>query len=105
MLVTLSLHFTGLGGGIGLGSVGLNPENQGSGRVRACTEAVLVNHLQRHLVADLEKQQLLATFTEIEMPTLILLANMELNGFGNYITFCLLFFFIFGVHQSFLLGH
>ena len=76
---------------MGLGSVGLNPENPGSGRVRACTEAVLVNHLQRHLVAELEKQQLSATFTEIEMPTLILLANMELNGFGNYTTFCCFF--------------
>ena len=48
-IVTLSLHLTGLGGGIGLGSVGVNPENPGSGRVRACSEAVLVNHLQRHI--------------------------------------------------------
>ncbi len=68
---------------MGVGSVGLNPENPGSGRMRACTEAVLVNLLHRNLLLELQQRQLDASFTDIEMPVQVLLANMELNGFGE----------------------
>ena len=66
-----------------MGSVGLNPENPGSGRVRACVEAVLVQQLQRALAAQLDSLQLTMAYTDVEMPTLVLLAHMELNGFGQ----------------------
>ena len=83
---------TGLGGGIGTGSVGCNPDNPGSGRVRACAEAVLVQHLQQHLLEKIrdchDEDEMTSAYLKIEMPTQILLANLELNGFGKNTVVC-----------------
>ncbi len=80
---------------MGTGSVGCNPDNPGSGRVRACAEAVLVQHLQRHLLEKIHdchvtseapssgQDGMTSAYLKIEMPTQILLANLELNGFGE----------------------
>lgn len=72
----------GLGGGVGTSSMGLTPENPGSGRFRACVEAVLVQKLVQPLNACLEEVGLKAAFEEVEMPSLALLSKMELNGMG-----------------------
>ena len=73
----------GLGGGVGLSSLGLSPANPGSGRLRACVEAVLVNALMTSLLEELTTQQMATSFLQVEMPVQILLACMELNGFGR----------------------
>ena len=73
---------TGIGGGIGYGSLGLTPENPGSGRFRAASESVLTLHLMEYFVNTLQKEELLTTFQDVEMPSIITLARMELNGFG-----------------------
>ena len=69
---------------MGLGSVALNPDNPGSGRVRACVEAVLVRHLMIVLEEKLRDVHLWSVYKEVEMPSLMLLTRMELNGFGKY---------------------
>ncbi|CAG2241135.1 POLQ [Mytilus edulis] len=72
----------GIGGGIGYGSIGLTPENPGSGRFRATTESVLTLHVMDYFVNVLQKEELLTTFLDVEMPSIVTLARMELNGFG-----------------------
>ena len=73
----------GIGGGVGLSSLGLTPANPGSGRVRACIESVLVHHLTRHFDRELEKQGLDRAYREVEMSAIITLAKMEMNGMGE----------------------
>jgi len=46
-------------------------------------ECVLVYHLMDYLNGELKEVQLHKSFTEVEMPVVILLAKMELNGFGK----------------------
>ena len=65
--------------------MGANPLNPGSARMRACVECVLVSALMRHLVTELDTKNVLQTFNEVEMPTQIVLACMELNGFGKQV--------------------
>ena len=85
---------TGIGGGIGYGSLGLTPENPGSGRFRSTAESVLTLHLMEYFVNTLQKEELLTTFQDVEMPSIITLARMELNGFG------IITFFIFGAYAG-----
>ncbi|ELT96621.1 hypothetical protein CAPTEDRAFT_226809 [Capitella teleta] len=72
----------GLGGGVGYGSMGLCPQNPGSGRMRACTESVLARKVMSPLRVLLEEAGLMTSFVEVEMPTVALLSRMELNGMG-----------------------
>ena len=55
----------------------------GSARFRAATEAVLVRHLAQYFTACLEKDGTLDAFCNVEMPALVSLCRMELNGFGE----------------------
>ena len=73
----------GLGGGIGVGSLGLTPDNPGSARVRSTVEAVLVRHLMIVVDDQLREAGLWPAYEEVEMPSLVLLTRMELNGIGN----------------------
>ena len=68
---------------MGYGSLGMSPQNPGSGRLRACTEAVLLPPLMQYYRLCLTKEELWAAFTDVEMPSLITLARMEGNGFGT----------------------
>ncbi|XP_022111115.1 DNA polymerase theta-like [Acanthaster planci] len=86
----LVTHFTpqeatlleGMSGGLGLGSLALAPQESGTGRLRAATESVLVLALMDHLEPTLRKEGLYKAFTEVEMPSMRVLARMELTGFG-----------------------
>ena len=53
-----------------------------SPRSRAIGECVLVNHLAPALTTKLKDSGLIQSFENIEMPALISLVNMDLNGFG-----------------------
>ncbi|XP_021338869.1 DNA polymerase theta-like isoform X1 [Mizuhopecten yessoensis] len=72
----------GIGGGVGFSSLGMTPQNPGSGRFRATTEAVLTLHLMDYLRACLHKEGLHQAFQRVEMPSIVTLARMQLNGFG-----------------------
>ncbi|XP_053395972.1 DNA polymerase theta-like [Mercenaria mercenaria] len=72
----------GVGGGIGVSSLGMSPQNPGSGRYRATTEAVLVRHLGEYFRVCLEKEEIYGVFRDVEMPSAVTLCRMELNGFG-----------------------
>ena len=50
---TCLVIFTCISGAIGYGSLGLNPQNPGSGRYRATNECVLVRHLAEYFRACL----------------------------------------------------
>ncbi|RUS83890.1 hypothetical protein EGW08_008371 [Elysia chlorotica] len=76
-----------VGGASSYGSIGLDmahgSASKTSGRLRACTESVLTRVLMdRHYRTRLAEEGLLEAFTEVEMPSLLTLARMELNGFG-----------------------
>jgi len=71
-----------VGSGTGVGSLGMTPVATSSGRVRACLEAVLVSRVMTVLHQKLSEAGLLRSFVDVEMPSLIILAKMELNGFG-----------------------
>lgn len=73
-----------MGGGVGYGSMGLCPQNPGSGRMRACTESVLARKVMSPLRVLLEEAGLMTSFVEVEMPTVALLSRMELNGMGAH---------------------
>ena len=85
-------NFLGIGGGIGYGSLGLTPENPGPGRIRATTEAILTYYVMEYFSSVLKKEELYDTFQNVEMPALITLARMELNGFGMSFVVDSLFF-------------
>ena len=40
-------------------------------------------HVMQHYREQLQEKALLTSFTQVEMPAVIVLANMELNGFGT----------------------
>ena len=71
-----------VGSGTGVGSLGMTPVATSSGRMRACLEAVLVRPVMCVLHQKLSEAGLLRSFVDVEMPSLIILAKMELNGFG-----------------------
>ncbi|PIK33249.1 hypothetical protein BSL78_29937 [Apostichopus japonicus] len=71
-----------IGGGIGLSSLGISPQNPGSARLRACVESVLLLDLMESLKKGLSDNHLLDAFRKIEMPSIMTLAYVELNGFG-----------------------
>ena len=68
---------------MGYGSLGMSPDVSGSGRVRACIESVLVYHLTNHYLNELGDKGMTEAYTNVEMPALMLLGKMELNGFGG----------------------
>ncbi|KAK3585671.1 hypothetical protein CHS0354_020237 [Potamilus streckersoni] len=72
----------GIGGGIGLGSLGMTSMNPGSGRYRATTESVLTLHLMEYFNVCLERERMAKSFHDVEMHAAIVLCRMELNGFG-----------------------
>ncbi|XP_078577834.1 DNA polymerase theta-like isoform X2 [Branchiostoma floridae x Branchiostoma japonicum] len=72
----------GLGGCFGVGSLAMTLQNSGSGRMRAALECVLTYHLMEELDNLLEAQGLSTAFRDVEMPSLVTLARMELNGAG-----------------------
>ncbi|XP_078659196.1 DNA polymerase theta-like [Branchiostoma floridae x Branchiostoma belcheri] len=72
----------GLGGCFGVGSLAMTVQNPGSGRMRAVLECVLTFHLMEELDRLLETHGLTAAFRDVEMPSLVTLARMELNGAG-----------------------
>jgi len=75
---------TGIGGGAGYAGLGMSPSSgAGSARFRAATEAVLVRHLAQYFTVCLEKDGTLDAFLNVEMPALVSLCRMELNGFGE----------------------
>ena len=71
---------------MGYGSLGLSvsSNNRLSGRRRraACVEAVLVFHLMTFYQQHLKSLHMLDAFSNVEMPTVALLAKLELNGMG-----------------------
>ncbi|XP_067676390.1 DNA polymerase theta-like [Haliotis asinina] len=71
-----------IGGGLGLGSVGLAPLPQGSGRYRATVESVLTRKLMAFFMKKLKDEGLTEAFCDVEMPVVLTMARMELNGFG-----------------------
>ncbi|XP_071114847.1 DNA polymerase theta-like [Haliotis cracherodii] len=77
-----------IGGGLGLGSVGLAPLPPGSGRYRATVESVLTRRLMAFFTERLRDEGLTEAFCDIEMPVVITMARMELNGFGFSETEC-----------------
>ncbi|XP_048577953.1 DNA polymerase theta isoform X3 [Nematostella vectensis] len=72
----------GTGGGSLTGSLALASQNTLSGRVRACTESVLVFSMMKKLRLDLAEDGLDYAFQKVEMPVMQCLVRMELNGFG-----------------------
>ena len=77
------LYVVDVGSGTGVGSLGMTPVATSSGRMRACLEAVLVRRVMSVLHQHLTDADLLRSFVDVEMPSLIILAKMELNGFGT----------------------
>lgn len=84
MPLQCSFWFLGLGGGFGAGSLGLTPRSPGSGRYRATVESVLCLHLMDQLLEGLRAQNLYNAFQTVEMPSVVTLARMELNGMGAF---------------------
>ncbi|CAH1799446.1 unnamed protein product, partial [Owenia fusiformis] len=81
--IPMELHLLECLGGInGLSSIGVTPQTAGSGRQRAATEAVLVQHLMVYYMQELEKVNMLDAFQKVEMPSQICLSRKELNGMG-----------------------
>lgn len=62
--------------------MGSDIKSKVSGRLRACTESVLTMKLMMKYHTLLDTEHLLAAFRNVEMPGIITLARMELNGFG-----------------------
>ena len=73
----------GIGGGIGVGSLGLTPANPGSARLRSATESVLVLKLMNTMRLLLEEANIYKSFAEVEMPVSMVIARMEMNGMGE----------------------
>ncbi|XP_063592844.1 DNA polymerase theta-like [Penaeus indicus] len=72
----------GVGSSWGLASLGVNDKNPGSCRVRAATEAVVVYQLMRRMRCQLKEIGMLQAFEEVEMPSVVTLACMEMTGMG-----------------------
>ncbi|BFZ09845.1 hypothetical protein BsWGS_12884 [Bradybaena similaris] len=71
-----------VGGITGYQSLGSDIKSCVSGRLRACTESVLTQRLMNGFHRFLKDENLLTSFTDVEMPSIVTLARMELNGFG-----------------------
>ena len=91
-----------LGSAPGCGSVAANPEARNPARIRAVAEAILVRRVMKRLQLKLEEVGMSKSFygekeevqmngtdtmnkicvSEVEMPSVITLARMELNGVG-----------------------
>ncbi|XP_059178781.1 DNA polymerase theta-like [Physella acuta] len=71
-----------IGGANSYQSIGLDIKNQVDGRLRASTESILVMKLMSKYHTLLAEDGLMDAFVKVEMPSLITLARMELNGFG-----------------------
>ncbi|XP_069676367.1 DNA polymerase theta-like [Periplaneta americana] len=70
------------GSGWGTGSTALDWRSTTSSRLRACTEAVLTWHVVEACCVCLEQKELYHIYSDVEMPTLLCLTRMELNGIG-----------------------
>lgn len=57
--------FSDIGGGIGLSSLGISPQNPGSARLRACVESVLLLDLMESLKKGLTDNHLLDAFRKV----------------------------------------
>ena len=73
---------------MGYGSLGFISDTNSSslsGRRRraACVESVLVFHLMHFYRQQMHSHNLLDAFVSVEMPTVALLAKLELNGMGE----------------------
>jgi len=75
----------------GLTSMGLSTASLISGRQRASVEAVIVYHLMTSLTNRLQNVNLYKSFTDTEMPSLIILAKMELIGIGTILILTIIF--------------
>ena len=73
---------TDIGSGTGTSSISLDVSSSMSSRVRACIEAILVHKLVSYFTPKLNDAHLYRVMIDVEMPTVLLLANMELNGIG-----------------------
>ncbi|XP_064629325.1 DNA polymerase theta-like [Lineus longissimus] len=71
-----------IGGGFGTGSIGVTTQNPGSGRVRSALEVVLVQKLMEYFRPKLREEDLYRAFKDVEMPSMVALSRMELNGLG-----------------------
>ena len=69
----------------GIGFLAINP---GPSRVRACAQAVLSLMLMDCLTPLLESESLQKPFKETEMPSVMSLARMEMNGIGFSLDEC-----------------
>ncbi|XP_054244104.1 DNA polymerase theta [Indicator indicator] len=72
----------GVGTGQGVQSLGLSASEDHTGRYRAAVESVLVFNVMNQLHSELQKENLTAIFSNVEMPTHYCLALLELNGVG-----------------------
>lgn len=59
------IYFTDVGGGIGFSSLGISPQNPGSGRLRSCVESVLRLDLMETLKQKLKESDLYSAFREV----------------------------------------
>ncbi|CAG0883209.1 unnamed protein product [Darwinula stevensoni] len=66
----------------GVGSIGLNARNKGTGRLRATVESVLSWHMMRGISESICSLGLSQVFREIEMKSIRCLGQMELAGIG-----------------------
>ena len=71
-----------LGTAKGQGSVAMNLQSHAKPRSRAVAESVLVLNLMKPLSEKLQNEGLCLAFEKIEMPSILILTSMELNGFG-----------------------
>ncbi|TRY77125.1 hypothetical protein TCAL_15974 [Tigriopus californicus] len=71
-----------LGSSTGCGSVGLNVEGKNPARLRAVSECLLAWRVMRKLQSELESIGMWRAFTDVEMPSILTLLQMELNGVG-----------------------
>ncbi|PSN38804.1 hypothetical protein C0J52_07902 [Blattella germanica] len=66
----------------GVGSPSLDWRSDTPSRLRACVEAFLSWQLVEKQGSALKEKNLVNVYTEVEMPTLLCLTKMELNGIG-----------------------
>uniref|UniRef100_T1IU43 DNA polymerase theta n=1 Tax=Strigamia maritima TaxID=126957 RepID=T1IU43_STRMM len=71
-----------VGGTMNACSIGLTPETRGSPRIRSAVEAVISFRVMNKVEEKLRDENLMKSFKEIEMPSILLLCKMELDGLG-----------------------
>ena len=86
MVMTFNPGLSGLletlGTAKGQGSVAMNLQSHAKPRSRAVAESVLVMNLVKPLSDKLTNEGLISAFEKVEMPSILTLTSMELNGFG-----------------------